>query len=280
MLIELMQNVLVIGGGVSSTDIARDIGRCARNIYQSTRGGMSDMPASVLPGNATRVSEVAAITMDPESESEPDGPPFTVHLVHGSAIPRIDRIIICTGYQFTVPFLPQYHDGQVTPAAAGDHILTTDGGQMHNLHRDIFYIPDPTLTFVGIPLFTTTFTLFEFQGMAITAFYAGLVELPPEAALRRDYQERVQRKGLGRYLHSLKEEEEEYVSHLVDWVNEGRLRRGLPLLEGHTATWKREKQLIREAIVKLRAVRAAERAALEISRVPVGHRNGFEQKVV
>lgn len=235
------------------------------------------MPASVLPSNATRVSEVAAITIEPESEPANGGPPFTVSLMHGSPITGIDRIIICTGYQFTLPFLPQYHDSLVAPAAAGDRILTTDGGQMHNLHRDIFYIPDPTLTFVGIPLFSTTFTLFEFQAMAITAFYSSIVQLPPEVALRGEYQDRVKRKGLGRYLHALKEEKESYVGYLVEWVNGGRLRHGLALLEGHTATWKLEKQLIQEAILKLRAVRNTERAASEASRAQLEHVNGYRR---
>lgn len=249
---------------MSSTDIAKDISPCANNIYQSTRQGLSDMPASALPSNATRVSEVAAIAIEPRLEAGPDGALFTIHLAHGASISGIDKIIICTGYQFALPFLPQYSDSQATPETAGDHILTTDGGQVHNLHQDIFYIPDPTLAFVGIPLFNTTFTLFEFQAMAIAAFYSGIVGLAPEAVLRREYQDRVKTKGLGRYLHSLKEDEESYVSSLMGWVNGGRSRHGMAPLEGHTATWKMEKQLIREAISRLRAVRAAERAAEEV----------------
>ncbi|KAM3503703.1 hypothetical protein MY11210_008626 [Beauveria gryllotalpidicola] len=264
-------NVLLIGGGVSSTDISKDISSSARAIYQSTRNGLSDMSASALPKNATRVSEVAAIGIESQSESTSDGLPFIIHLRSGSTISGIDKIIICTGYQFTLPFLPQFNDDQVEPAAAGDGVLITDGGQVHNLHQDIFYMPDPTLTFVGIPLFTTIFTLFEFQAMAVAAFYLGIVQLPPQAALRREYRDRVRSKGLGRYLHSLKEEEESYVRDLVDWVNEGRARHGLELLEGHTATWKLEKQLIREAILKLRAARDVERAAAAVNGAQLEH---------
>ncbi|KAM3505174.1 hypothetical protein MY10362_003118 [Beauveria mimosiformis] len=262
---ENVSNVLLIGGGVSSTDISKDISSSARAIYQSTRNGLSDMSASVLPKNATRVSEVVAIGIESQLESMTDGLPFSVDLKSGSTISGIDKIIICTGYQFTFPFLPQFNDDRVEPAAAGDGVLITDGGQVHNLHRDIFYMADPTLTFVGIPLFTTIFTLFEFQAMAVAAFYLGIVQLPPQAAMRREYQDRVRSKGIGRYLHSLKEEEESYVSRLVDWVNGGRARHGFELLEGHTATWKMEKQMIREAILKLRAARDVERAAVAVN---------------
>ncbi|KAM3447086.1 hypothetical protein MY3296_009081 [Beauveria thailandica] len=259
------KNVLLIGGGVSSTDISKDISSSARAIYQSTRNGLSDMSASALPKNATRVAEVVAIGIESQSESTTDGLAFSADLKSGSTISGIDKIIICTGYQFTFPFLPQFNDDRVAPAAAGDGVLITDGGQVHNLHQDIFYMADPTLTFVGIPLFTTIFTLFEFQAVAVAAFYLGIVQLPPRAAMRTEYQDRVRSKGLGRYLHSLKEEEESYVSRLVNWVNGGRARHGLELLEGHTATWKMEKQMIREAILKLRTARDVERAAVAVN---------------
>lgn len=257
------QTVLLIGGGVSSTDIAKDIARTAKAIYQSTRNGLHDMRAAALPKNGLRVSEVAVIDMPARGKNQPspNHHPFTVHLKCGRVLHDVDYIIICTGYLFTLPFLPQYNNYNVAPSAASGEVLVTDGGQVHNLHRDIFYIPDPSLAFVGIPIFNTIFSLFEFQAITVAAVFSGIAQLPPAEAMAEEYRDRVRRRGYGRLLHSLMGDEEAYVSHLISWVNEGRVRCGLPPVEGHTAAWKHEMKLIQQEILRLRAVKAAEKLA-------------------
>lgn len=219
------------------------------------------MPAGVLPKNGSRVSEVAAIDVEKigQASSSLARRPFVVRLKCGRTLHDVDHIIICTGYLFTLSFLPQHNDGDTAPVDANDEVLITDGGQVHNLHRDIFYIPDPTLAFVGIPIFTTTFTLFEFQAITIATFFSGLTKLPSPEAMKEEYEDRVRRKGYGRLLHSLMGEEETYVGRLIDWVNEGRTKHGLAPVEGHTALWKEEKELIQQEIMRLRAVKAAEK---------------------
>lgn len=111
----------------------------------------------------------------------------------------------------------------------------------HNLHKDIFYIPDPTLLFIGVPFFTATFSLFEFQAMAAAKVINGLAKLPSEPAMRVEYEQRIQEKGLGKGFHSLKDREEEYVGELLGWVNRDLVERGLERLEGHSAGWRRAK---------------------------------------
>ncbi|KAJ5528723.1 hypothetical protein N7527_002116 [Penicillium freii] len=255
------KNVLLVGGGVSSTDIARDIGPVAGVICQSTRDGSMVMPASVLPDNASRVSEIVAFEIHATKESFPRHLPLTAHLKSKETLHDIDIIVFCTGYQMTLPFLPQYNKNTVPVTAADDSVLVTDGSQIHNLHRDIFYIPDPTLAFVGIPLLNTTFTLFEFQAMAVAAFFSGIVQLPSTNALREEYNDRVRIKGYKRNFHSLKDDEETYVSRLIEWINSGREERGLPLIEGHTRSWLEGKQLIYKEILRLRALKTADHSA-------------------
>lgn len=140
-----------------------------------------------------------------------------------------------------LPFLDEYNDYGVSAAEANDQVLVTDGTQVHNLHEDIFYIPDPTLAFVGIPFYTATFSLFEFQAIAVAAFLSGVAQLPSTASLRTEYENRIKEKGLGRSFHSLKDQEQPYVEKLIKWVNTGRIERGLSLIEGHTQTWITEK---------------------------------------
>ncbi|GAO17433.1 hypothetical protein UVI_02052260 [Ustilaginoidea virens] len=252
------QNVLLVGGGVSSTDIAREISDSAQTIYQSTRNGSFDMPASKLPANASRVSEVVAIGTTPPDSPAPTDSPFTIYLKCNRVLHGIDAIVFCTGYHVTVPFLPQYHNHSITPQQADDKVLITDGSQVHNLHQDIFYMPDPTLAFVGIPIFNTTFSLFEFQAIAVAAFLSGIARLPSMDVLRVEYDDRVRLKGYGRRFHILGDEEESYVSRLINWVNGGRSSRGLPLINGHTEAWKEAKQQVDLEILKLRALKVAE----------------------
>ena len=230
------RNVLLIGASVSSTDIARELGPVANTIYQSHRNGAFDLPASILPENALRIAEVVSFD-NPKSDTtivnDYDPLPVTVTLKSGQTLCGIHDIIICTGYHITVPFLPELHSDDTPAAEASPTVLVTDGTQLHNLHKDIFYIPDPSLLFIGVPYFTATFTLFEFQAMVAAKVIAGKVKLPNEAAMRKEYEERVALKGHGKAFHSLREREVEYVNELLGWAN--------PQLDtkllGHTESW-------------------------------------------
>lgn len=136
-----------------------------------------------------------------------------------------------------LPFLRQYHDDGTPVHEANSTVLVTDGTQIHNLHKDIFYIPDPSLILIGIPFFTATFSLFEFQAMAVAAVLSGKATLPTAEEMRREYQDRLQKKGTGKVFHSLKDREVEYVNELVDWINKDGARVGAQPVEGHTRAW-------------------------------------------
>ncbi|KAJ5313290.1 uncharacterized protein N7443_000174 [Penicillium atrosanguineum] len=231
------KNVLLVGGGVSSVDIAREISPVAKHVYQSTRNGAFDIPATALPKGTFRVEEVIKFELISSEPSPDEHSPIIAHLKSGQTLRDIDLVILCTGYQMVLPFLPQYNETDATASYASNSFIVTDGAQFHNLHRDVFYIPDPTLAFVGVPFYTATFTLFEFQAIAVAAFFSGISQLPSTESLRDEYESRVRERGHGRSFHSLKGEEEAYVKSLVEWVNAGRAHRGLPLIEGHTSSW-------------------------------------------
>ncbi|KAF2448552.1 pantothenate transporter [Karstenula rhodostoma CBS 690.94] len=230
------RNVLLIGASVSSTDIARELGPVASTIYQSHRGGAFDLPASILPENATRIEEVVTFELPKDNtvaldEGEPL--PVTIKLKSGQTLCGIHDILICTGYHITVPFLPDLHSDNTAAVDASPTTLVTDGTQIHNLHKDIFYIPDPSLVFIGVPYFTATFTLFEFQAMVAAKVLAGKVQLPSEKAMRTEYKDRVALKGYGKTFHSLREKEVEYVNELLEFANP---QLDVKLL-GHTEVW-------------------------------------------
>ncbi|KKY21586.1 putative fad dependent [Phaeomoniella chlamydospora] len=216
-------NVLLIGGSTSATDIAKELGPIAKRIWQSTRNGPFDHPAFELPKNASRVAEIASFGPLQCNNASSTAIPGTVTLVDGSVLENVDRVIVCTGYQFSLPFLSaEYHRDDVAAKDADDKVLITDGTMLHNLHRDIFYIPDPSLIFVGVPFRIATFSLFEFQAIAVAAFLSGQATLPSQAEMRAEYDRRLKEKGLGKTFHSLMGKDVEYVADLMEWVNRGR----------------------------------------------------------
>ncbi|KAI5263836.1 dimethylaniline monooxygenase [Aureobasidium subglaciale] len=241
-------NVLVIGAGVSSTDICRELGPVANKVFQSSRGGEYDLLPSMLPENCTRIGAISSFSSLTSPDLE-DGNalPGTVTLSTGEQLTNIHHIVLATGYHMSYPFLSHLHFDNHLPHQASETALVTTGQITHNLHKDIFYIPDPTLAFIGVPYHVATFSCFEFQAMAVAAVFSGSARLPGGRGMREEYNERVKRKGVGRGLHSLKDDEGEikYVREMMEIVNQGRGE--ADKVEGHTQEWFRayEKRVLR-----------------------------------
>ncbi|KAK0670669.1 hypothetical protein QBC41DRAFT_363896 [Cercophora samala] len=223
------QNVVVLGAGVSALDICRELDGVANTIYQSVRGGEFDLPVSLMPPSAKRVPEIVSFDLDTDERGEhlvEDGQHIsgTINLKDGQVLDNIHHVIIATGYITSYPFLPHLHSDTAPVTESGEHlVVTSDGNMAHNLHKDIFYIPDPTLAFVGVPYHVVTFSLFDFQAQAVARVFAGRAKLPSQRLMRDEYGRKLREKGLGRGFHSLHQEGKEvlYVRELVEWVNEG-----------------------------------------------------------
>jgi len=245
--------VLLIGGSTSSFDIAKELDGVAKTIYQSTRGGEFDHPISMLAPGVKRIPGITSFNLIQPSGNTLDSEaiPGTVTLVDGQVLTDIDRLIICTGYHCTFPFLSQYHRDSVPASEADETALVTDGTQMHNLHKDIFYIPDPTLAFIGVPYYTATFSLFEFQAITVAAVFSSKAQLPKEADMRAEYNRKLAEKGLGRAFHSLKGQDEDDANELLAWINPGIVAAGGKPVEGHTEEWKAQYVLLREKFKEL-----------------------------
>ena len=139
-------------------------------------------------------------------------------------------------YQYSYPFLPGYH--QDAGSLPSDEVLVTSGGSVHNLYRDVFYIPDPTLAFVGVSINTATFSFFEYQSISIARVFSGQARLPDLASRRLEYEDRVAKRGDGKFLHLLgKEGEVEYVKETVAWLNRDAADLGGEEVQGHTQAW-------------------------------------------
>jgi hypothetical protein len=178
-------------------------------------------------------------------------------LKDGRVIKDIDRVILCTGYYFSYPFLLSLHEDSTLLQDASDTVLVTDGTQIHNLHKDIFYIPDPTLAFVGVPFYTATFTLFEYQAIVVAAVFSGHAWLPRENAMREEYRKRVDTKGYGRAFHSLRDVQVQYVGELLEWINGQAGVTGAEKVEGYSERWLEEDKLKLQKMRKMFEVKDA-----------------------
>ncbi|TVY19863.1 Flavin-containing monooxygenase ustF2 [Lachnellula arida] len=266
------KSVLLIGGSTSSFDIANEIDGIAKTIYQSTRDGEFDHPISMLPPSVKRIAEIKSFDVDRHSGPILDNEaiPNTITLVNGQVLSGIDRVIICTGYHCAFPFLSPYHRDSIPASEADETALVTDGTQMHNLHKDIFYIPDPTLAFIGVPYHIATFSLFDFQAIAVAAVFSGKANTPSEEEMRAEYIEKLGQKGSGRAFHSLKGRDAEYVDELLAWINPGIVAAGGKAVEGHTEEWKAQYELLREKFKELYEKKPRS-VPVEKSLVDIGH---------
>ncbi|KAK4237274.1 hypothetical protein C8A03DRAFT_16161 [Achaetomium macrosporum] len=241
------QNVVVIGAGVSALDICKEIDGVAKKTYQSVRGGKFDLPASLLPANVVRIHQIKRFALHDDIRSgQPLGDsqaiPGYIVLEDGQVLDNIHRVVVATGYITSYPFLPQLHSDTAPITEAGeDIVVTSDGDMAHNLHRDIFYIGDPTLAFVGVPYHVATFSLFDFQAQAVARVFAAKARLPTREEMRKEYAKRVEEKGYGRGFHSLHAPGHElaYVQELVDWVNSHGAELGEPPMLPHSEEWKK-----------------------------------------
>jgi hypothetical protein len=149
----------------------------------------------------------------------------------------IHYVIVCTGYHFALPFLPLHHEDHTPVEEASKTVLVTDGTRIHNLHKHVFYMPDPSLAFVGLPYHISTFNLYDFQAIAVAAVFSGRATLPSEAEMREEYKEYQKSKDGDKDFHSLAGDEVGYVQPLLDWINGEGVANGFIPVDGHPPDW-------------------------------------------
>lgn len=253
------KTVLVIGGGASAMDVCRESTATAKRVLQSTRGGEFDLPKSMLPPSTEHIGGIERFELDPETETtveKSEGPiQGKIVLANGDVVKDVDYVVLATGYLTSYPFLKQFHgDTTDIDAVTPDILVTSEGNMVHHLFQDIFYIEDPSLSFIGVPYYTATFSLFDFQAQALARVLSGKTKLPSREILRKDYEKRVAATGRGRGFHSLAEDgaEPEYIKQLFAWANGNLVDEKTEPLQGHTEQWLKTYWEARETRKKLR----------------------------
>lgn len=238
--------MLLIGNGTSAIDISRDISPHVKTIYQSVRKShhafdekylqLRQEISKFIPEKVKRVENIKQFRINPKSDNIQDA---VVELEDGTEITGLDYIIVCTGYVFSFHFLEDLHSDEATGEHVDDqHVLVKDGTQVFNLHKDIFYIPNPTLSFVGIPFHIATFSLFEYQSYAVSRVYSNSATLPGDHDMREEWHERLRQKGPGREFHALGSELElAYIRDIVTWINNDGGPFNKKLIKEHDDEW-------------------------------------------
>ncbi|KAL8391952.1 hypothetical protein RB595_002241 [Gaeumannomyces hyphopodioides] len=284
------RGVLLVGAAVSSLDIVNEAAAVAAKVYQSSRDGLFDVPAAMLPldrGNVEHVAGVSRFELLPAGGEAGDEqqqqqqlrdqdpiPGGAVHLTDGRVLRDVGQVVVATGYVTSYPYLgPGLQRPGLSPAVARrardrDVVVAADGVVHHNLHRDMFYIPDPTLAFVGVPYYNSTFSFFDTQAQVVARVLAGEAALPPRAEMEAEFDARwrvKQNKGVlpggekgeaedpeaaarwGKKFHSLLGLDETFTDELLAWINPQVEAAGGTPVTGPDEAWRaRYRQMQRE----------------------------------
>ncbi|KAJ7888977.1 hypothetical protein B0H13DRAFT_2341716 [Mycena leptocephala] len=203
----------------SGVEITREINPTARKVYQSLRPPNPHLPYGAalvqlnrLPANVSVVPEIRRF----------HACNATVELVNGTVglrlIPSnmnelirflhaISRVVFATGFRYSFPFLPQFHNPS---ASASPHPIVTDGTHLRSLYEDFLYTDEPTIGFLNMNWGAQTFTYAEYLSLALAKIWA-----------------RKARGGYGRHLQFLgAKRTAENIRFFVAWLNDAAVKFG------------------------------------------------------
>lgn len=127
-----------------------------------------------------------------------------------------DIIVFATGYAYRAPFLEAFN------AKAPKQVLDTERYErIKNLYKFIFYIPDPSLAFVGLNTQVVPMPFVESQGAVIARVWSGRLKLPSTEDMLADEQRVIASKGTGPgFLFMGYPTDVQYMHELNDWAEQ------------------------------------------------------------
>jgi len=192
--------------------------------------------------------------LPPASANIADG---QIELSNGTVISGIDDIIFATGYRYTYPFLPQFHNSKL---GYNDHVprddksihpIVTDGTHLRSLYLDAFYILDPTLAFINGRCWLNrfgdwlmilreantgiqSFTYAEFVSLAIAKVWSRTADLPSCSEMWKLYDKSYEiRGGYSKNFQFLGAQKmAEHLRFFQGWLNAAAVRYGGKMIDG------------------------------------------------
>ncbi|EGV64789.1 FAD/NAD(P)-binding domain-containing protein [Yamadazyma tenuis ATCC 10573] len=192
------KTVLVVGGIASGSDIAIQSSATAKKVYVSC-----DETTILSNINNPFIEIIPRIeSYDVNTRSVSFG---------GEKVSDIDEVIFCTGYLYDVPFLK---------------LDICKKRYIQDLYRQMFYVQDPSLTFVGLGKDVSPFPFAEAQSSIIARYYSGRLKLPTSDEMKSVADEELKTKG--DRLHGLKfPKEGEYINGLFQLLEDRDLLDGV-----------------------------------------------------
>ncbi|CUS25046.1 LAQU0S25e00672g1_1 [Lachancea quebecensis] len=183
--------IVIMGNSASGSDLAFELATYLKKpIYKSKRSETS-LPAGFDP-NIKLVSDIESF----------DAASKTLRFVNGEKLANVDKIIFCTGYLKSLPFLPKPAANQ----SRGDSVLSsliTDGSRLHNLYNHIVPYNLPTFGVIGLPKYVLPTRLSETQGAWLARVWSGRISLPELDVMKRYDEWFKETNGDGRNYHDL-----------------------------------------------------------------------------
>ncbi|KAI9307159.1 hypothetical protein BJ944DRAFT_262377 [Cunninghamella echinulata] len=147
------KTLLIIGSGSSALDIVRETSFYATKVYHSVR---TDTKQSLQAhesdaNNVKRVGLVQNISKDGKIQCISNNEQQLI---------KVDHIIFATGYLYSYPFFPFQKDN-----------LIIEGQTVLHTHEYLFYINNPTLAFIGLPIRIVPFPLSQSQANVIAKVF-------------------------------------------------------------------------------------------------------------
>ncbi|KAL5604174.1 hypothetical protein BROUX41_002155 [Berkeleyomyces rouxiae] len=196
------KKVIVIGNGPSGADIARQIQKVAASpLYLSVRHATP--PDRLEHIGAVEVPEIAEFLPDTRG----------VRLMDGTKITDVDAVLFCSGYLFSLPFLPDLQDQ-----------LITTGRAVHGLYQHLFCIEHPTLAFPGLLQQAIPYVIAETQAAVLATVWSNAENLPTKAVMQAWNDTLKQERGEN--LHNMpKGTDGIYINKMHDWVSKSSIKK-------------------------------------------------------
>ncbi|CAH6720609.1 thiol-specific monooxygenase [[Candida] jaroonii] len=197
------KTVVVVGGSSSGSDIALHLSKVAKKIYVSIKEGELFGEFDSETPFVDRITEIASVDYETKS----------ITLKSGQMI-SVDAIITATGYFYDLPFmkLDLCHDTYIS-----------------DVYQQMFYIPDPSLSFTGLLKNVKPFPLSELQGSVIARVYSGRLKLPSKEEMYEAYRNELESTG-EKGFHDFKTKQMDYYWYWQNYIKDHGLEEGMSSL--------------------------------------------------
>ncbi|ODV61581.1 FAD/NAD(P)-binding domain-containing protein [Ascoidea rubescens DSM 1968] len=194
------KNTLIIGNSASGADLAFQIVTINNCTVWKSKRSETALPA----GKDDRIVDVPDVEkFDYENKK--------IFFVDGSSLDNIDKVIFCTGYLRSIPYLNSLSDTKTYK-----HPLITDGLKIHGLYRQLLSYRFPALAIIGIPRNVLPTRLSETQGTWLARVWSGRIKLPDVQTMENEESETIRQRGNGTGFHDLRYPEDVKYYHLLN----------------------------------------------------------------